>query len=144
VWRAGLGLAKTAGMDVVLSAPSASDAAQFIDAVRASRSLDFTGQANRRFAGQRPCRTTCTDFVVAWLGDPRRGPHPDISQPRVAEQLGDGPAGHSTAPSSRIRSSSSRWPRQRPGVGIACRGRVVAVKGPGFVTVAAAGGPWPT
>jgi [ribosomal protein S5]-alanine N-acetyltransferase len=39
VWRAGLDLAKTAGMDVVLSAPSASDAAQFIGAVRASRSL---------------------------------------------------------------------------------------------------------
>jgi [ribosomal protein S5]-alanine N-acetyltransferase len=39
VWRAGLGLAKTAGMDVVLSPPSASDAAQFIDAVRDSRSL---------------------------------------------------------------------------------------------------------
>jgi len=39
VWRAGLALAKTAGMDVVLSAPAASDAAQFIDAVRASRSL---------------------------------------------------------------------------------------------------------
>jgi len=32
-------LAKTAGMDVVLSAPSASDAAQFIDEVRDSRSL---------------------------------------------------------------------------------------------------------
>jgi ribosomal-protein-alanine N-acetyltransferase len=41
VWRAGLGLAKTAGMDVVLSAPSAADAAQFIDAVRASRSLHW-------------------------------------------------------------------------------------------------------
>ena len=39
MWRAGPALAKTAGMDVVLSAPSASDAAQFIDAVRASRSL---------------------------------------------------------------------------------------------------------
>jgi len=39
MWRAGPDLAKTAGMDVVLSAPSASDAAQFIDAVRASRSL---------------------------------------------------------------------------------------------------------
>ena len=39
MWRAGPDLAKTAGMDVVLSAPSASDAAQFIDAVRTSRSL---------------------------------------------------------------------------------------------------------
>ena len=39
VWRAGPDLAKTAGMDVVLTAPSASDAAQFIEAVRASRSL---------------------------------------------------------------------------------------------------------
>ncbi len=39
MWRADLALAKTACMDVVLSAPSASDAAQFIGAVRASRSL---------------------------------------------------------------------------------------------------------
>jgi [ribosomal protein S5]-alanine N-acetyltransferase len=39
VWRGRAALAKTAGMEVVLSAPSVSDAAEFIDAVRASRSL---------------------------------------------------------------------------------------------------------
>lgn len=38
-WRAWAALVKTAGMEVVLSAPSASDAAEFTDAVRASRSL---------------------------------------------------------------------------------------------------------
>jgi [ribosomal protein S5]-alanine N-acetyltransferase len=39
VWRTRLILANTAGMEVVLSAPSAADAADFIDAVRASRAL---------------------------------------------------------------------------------------------------------
>jgi [ribosomal protein S5]-alanine N-acetyltransferase len=38
-WRAWVALVETAGMEVALSAPSESDAAEFIDAVRASRSL---------------------------------------------------------------------------------------------------------
>jgi len=39
VWRGHRVLAKTAGMEVVLSVPSAADAAEFIEAVRASRAL---------------------------------------------------------------------------------------------------------
>jgi [ribosomal protein S5]-alanine N-acetyltransferase len=39
MWRAPAALTNTASMEVALSEPSASDAAEFIDAVRASRSL---------------------------------------------------------------------------------------------------------